>query len=577
MKKIKFLLPILTIGALAPMTTIVSCGNRGKQHDYDGPLDVEINDEGDGIIVYGFSDFEYCEEKLVIPSTITLEGRDYPVVEIADFAFFNTSFIKEVELPDSVKTIKDGAFSSCSNLEKINIPAKVTSITGGVFAYCPNMKHMVVDPNNPIYTSRVGTKEENCIIKIDTMEIICGWKEYIPDGIKIIGSSAFCGTKIINLGIPSSVETIGYRAFAQCEGLETIRFREDNTASSLKTIERSAFNGCRKLLEFKAPSQLEKIGDYSFENCSTLETVVLNNHLQSIGDDAFSHTALTEINIPASVNDIGVAPFAYCEALEKITVDVDNQTYTSRNTSSVQCNCIIEKENGESIGIVQGCKKTTSVENIATIKSIMESSFAGCQIQRFNFPTNTKFIHPNAFCKCTQLQSISDFPDSLEWIAEGSFYNTQITSLHIPKNVSDISKSAFNGCDQLETIQVDSANTHYKSTNSQGEECNCIIKISGSDETLLQGCNNSQIPDVDRIGPEAFAEFKELSTVTIPISVIEIGEHAFNGCHALAEINYEGTIAQFESIDKLGSWAKGIIADHVQCTDGQWPIPPSVK
>ena len=59
----------------------------------------------------------YGEEKysgeVIIPSSITVEGQEYPVASIGSFAFQN-----------------------CSSLTSVTIPNSVTSIGGSAFAYC---------------------------------------------------------------------------------------------------------------------------------------------------------------------------------------------------------------------------------------------------------------------------------------------------------------------------------------------------------------------------------------------------------------------------------------------------------
>ena len=63
---------------------------------------------------------------LPIPSTI----NGYPVTSIADKAFFDSSGITSVTIPDSVTRIGSKAFYYCSGLTSVTIPDSVTSIGG---------------------------------------------------------------------------------------------------------------------------------------------------------------------------------------------------------------------------------------------------------------------------------------------------------------------------------------------------------------------------------------------------------------------------------------------------------------
>jgi hypothetical protein len=60
-----------------------------------------------------------------------------------------------------------------------------------------------------------------------------------------------------------------------------------------------------------------------------------------------------------------------------------------------------------------------------------------------------------------------------------------------------------------------------------------------------------------------------LTSINIPNSVTSIEAEAFLGCSCLPSVKFEGTIEEWNSIEK-GSDLKGEVpATYVQCTDGQ--------
>lgn len=85
-------------------------------------------------------------------------------------------------------------------------------------------------------------------------------------------------------------------------------------------IPRTAFFG-KKLTSVTLPSTLESIGFAAFAGCDRLQSVTLPASLTYIDDYAFAGTGLTSINIPATVQDMGKGVFARCEALQSAVLD----------------------------------------------------------------------------------------------------------------------------------------------------------------------------------------------------------------------------------------------------------------
>ena len=71
---------------------------------------------------------EYYSGKVVIPSSITVEGQEYPVTSIGRWAFQYCSGLTSVTIPNSVTSIGDNAFWKCSGLTSVTIGNSVTSI-----------------------------------------------------------------------------------------------------------------------------------------------------------------------------------------------------------------------------------------------------------------------------------------------------------------------------------------------------------------------------------------------------------------------------------------------------------------
>jgi hypothetical protein len=73
---------------------------------------------------------------------------------------------------------------------------------------------------------------------------------------------------------------------------------------------------------------------------------------------------------------------------------------------------------------------------------------------------------------------------------------------------------------------------------------------------------------VTSIGHGAFALCGSLTKIVLPDSVKSIGEDVFAGCSLLTSITFEGTVEQWNAIEKDGSWNYNLPATEVICSDG---------
>ena len=102
---------------------------------------------------------EYSGE-VVIPSSITVEGKEYPVTSIGQDAFRECSGLTSVTIPNSVTSIGAVAFYDCSSLTSITIPNSVTIIGNSAFRGCSGLTSVTI-PNS--VTSIGGAAFDGCI------------------------------------------------------------------------------------------------------------------------------------------------------------------------------------------------------------------------------------------------------------------------------------------------------------------------------------------------------------------------------------------------------------------------------
>jgi hypothetical protein len=206
----------------------------------------------------------------------------------------------------------------------------------------------------------------------------------------------------------------------------------------------------------------------------------------------------------------------------------------------------------------ENCDSLTSVTMGDNVISIGESAISFCyNLVSVTIGNSVTSIGDYAF-QHTALTNII-IPDSVTSIGHGAFaWCEYLTEITIPDSVMSIGGHAFRDCWNLTSINLGQGVKHIGDYAFSGEA------EDGDPITTLT------IPDsVVSIGKGAFEICDELTTITIGNGVTSIGSRAFSDCKSLTDIIFNGTITQWNNIEKGNEWNRRVPATYVQCTDGQ--------
>ena len=250
----------------------------------------------------------------------------------------------------------------------------------------------------------------------------------LPNTLITIGEEMFYQSDLRSVVIPTNVTTVGYSAFKRCSSLTTVTFEKE---SQLKTIGGDyyygAFSDCTALTSIEIPASVETIGNTAFYYCSSLATVTFEkgSRLKTIGNNAYYRcTSLTSIEIPASVETIEKKAFMHCSSLATVTFEKGSQLKTIAGDSYD--------------GAFSDCTALTSIEIPASVETIEATAFKRCS----KLATVT-------FEKGSQLKTIGGgYSSSSHFGTYSDYYGafsdcSSLTSIEIPASVETIEATAF--------------------------------------------------------------------------------------------------------------------------------------
>lgn len=247
----------------------------------------------------------------------------------------------------------------------------------------------------------------------------------------------------------------------------------DGTPYTLVEIGREAF-WLKPITSAVIPNTVHTIGENAF--CySDINSIVIGKSVKNINRHAFSYCSkLTSVVIPNSVQKIGDFAFVNCSAMTSVTI--------SNSVKEILA------------GTFKGCAKLTSVIIPNSVQSIGDEAFNYCEaLPAVVIPNSVSSIGKDAFSNCTGLKK-SAYPDK---IPNPFSYGVAIA---YPTQTAKIENGFI----------FDQTTIYYAPLTLSGE-----YTVSSA---------------INSIADNAFSYCKDLTYVSMPETLTNIGKKAFTGC-----------------------------------------------
>ena len=377
---------------------------------------------------------------IVIPYSVTYNGKSYSVTAIEKKAFQKCSELISIKINDNIKEIGESTFSGCSSLETVKMGKNIQTIGDYAFYKCSSLKEI------PFYAKKVG--------------------KY---------AFAYC-TSITEFK-NTNMETIPVGMFLGCTALTSISFNAE-------VICNEAFNDCTSLTgEVTVRGHVGK----SFHNCSKITSVVIES-AAVVGGTSFYYrtfTGCTSIekitlkkkdsvkgcanvyldgsNLSCSPNISEIA----IEGLDKFYKIVDGALYTVEGRLS-----LLPTKGWGTVYVTPDFVGSIGSYSLSTVGGLRRVVLCGSKIRLLNY----------AFTNCNDLEDLyiySKAPKDMSIDDKTTFTETQYDQLkvYVPKGCKELYKNAagwrlFKNIEEFDPLNFDpySYTSGIKPTVSDEEE-----------------------------------------------------------------------------------------------------------
>ncbi len=507
--------------------------------------------------------------------------------EIQYQAFCKCSSLKEITLPDSLKTlgkeaflgtalvdspftrnsqcssIGEGCFSGITTLTNFIIPNGITSLNAKNFLQgCTGLTYIGFGNN-----SKLTTIQKDCFKGLGTNN---AWLtdlkfDTIPDSVTYIGDSAFEGTE--GMAVPFTVNSactfIGHRAFYACEDIVTLNIPKNVTfqtdLSAHSDNKSGVFMNCTSLttVNFHPETTVEILPPYMFASC----------------------TSLTYIKFPNSVTTLSPRMFDRCTALETIVfganvTGINNGRAYSDNHNSFTYGCTslkyvyLPKTLNMSEGHTDACHVFSTYDyttnKFEKVTFFVDGDFNDAERIQAYFK-NVKSCNRNDRINNAEIISLEAYSQLSEITKNYIVYGVNTCDVFYGGHIEDNNPCVIN-CERCESENVAEKNPihslstviEYTSAALDGTKtvactnAGCKHSVVSSVQPLME-CSGYSVPEGDRggiaisfvINKEALLEYQETMKLSISYGVFAVAE---------------SKLADKSIFDEYGNAASGVIS-----------------
>jgi len=345
-------------------------------------------------------------------------------------------------IPGTVTNIAGSAFAGCTNLTNVTLPEGVTSIGGAAFLGCTGLTNLIL-PEDVISIGDEAFWDCTGLTNLT-----------IPDSVTSIGEYVFWGcTGLITATIGNGVTYLGPDAFGDCFNIKgfyfrgnaptlgstvfqydhgTVYYASENTgwSNGYGGLATATWTLPEVLAQFDFATNNGAISILRYVGAGGTAAIppLLNGWpVMTIGNGAFASSPITQVEMAATLTNLGAGAFANCPDLTSITLWPTQSCVLASGVFS-NCTALTNALIGGAIadlgaGVFAGCTGLAGVELEATVTNLPDLAFAGCtNLPTIQFPASLLSVGAQALAGCSGLGGVV-VPYQVESIGPAAFSN----------------------------------------------------------------------------------------------------------------------------------------------------------
>lgn len=495
----------------------------------------------------GFT-LEIGEDTTVLPSYLFYNNaylRDISYAqggalkEIGQYAFYGCTGLGEITVPDTVESVGTNAFANCRNVKEITVGKNVKDLGNKAFYDAVSLEKLNYNAvkandgtgNTDVFGSSGKTQGFAIVVSAETVRIpayIFYGNENVKE-ITFVGKTALAGigreafykcTAIGSITLPSSLETIEEKAFAEATMLGTINFAQGE--SRLKKIGAESFINTefyRNADNWKADNgEINERGALILANKYFIKAksglsgeYSIPTNVKAIASDAFGDcNGLEFIRVPITVEYIGENAFNGCDRLKTLFIaskavatGLENEKAfggIAKNALHVYVTSALVEDAAVKVGLYVR-------ENYTAIAEKVEFNKSG------DYYAYTKAAWDSGDVKAYLINDETHL----------GYYEAVVTG---EGNMEDYALGSTPWREFAATISKTTIKAGVKKIGAHAfYDCSSLVSLN-----LAKG--------VEIVGEKAFYGCESLAELTVPSSITALENGAFGNCYSLKKISY---------------------------------------